>query len=95
MDTHLPQDPNLISFEAAFAHLETILEKMNSGKISLDESLKLYEEADQLIAICNKRLNEAERKIDILVKNRQGELVLEQDEKPTTQEYTREYVPAK
>ncbi len=76
-----------ISFETALSRLEEILERMNGGTISLDESLKLYEEADQLIAICNKRLNEAERKIEILVKNRSGELALSNDDKPLTQDY--------
>ncbi|WP_068469175.1 exodeoxyribonuclease VII small subunit [Candidatus Protochlamydia phocaeensis] len=87
MNNDTLQDLNTISFEAALARLETILERMNSGTISLDESLKLYEEADQLIAICNKRLNEAERKIEILVKNRSGELMLGSDDKPLTQDY--------
>ncbi len=81
------QDPSIISFEVAFARLEEILERMNSGAVSLDESLKLYEEADQLIAICSKRLNEAERRIEILVKNRNGELSLGPDDKPIIQEY--------
>jgi exodeoxyribonuclease VII small subunit len=76
-----------ISFEAAFARLEQILERMNSGTISLDESLKFYEEADQLITVCNKRLNEAERKIEVLVKNRNGEITCGADEKPLTQDY--------
>ncbi|MDF2577718.1 MAG: xseB [Chlamydiales bacterium] len=78
------EQPN---FEVALARLEQILEKMNSGSIALDESLKLYEEADQLIALCNTRLNEAEQKVEILVKNRQGELALNQDSKPVTQEF--------
>ncbi len=73
-------------FEAAFARLEAILEKMNSGTISLDESLKLYEEADALINICSKRLNDAERKIEVLIKNRSGDLALAND-KPTTQDF--------
>jgi exodeoxyribonuclease VII small subunit len=81
------QDPSSISFEDAFARLEEILEKMNSGTISLDESLKLYEEADQLIALCNKRLNEAERKIEVLVKNRSGELIMGNDDKPLLEDY--------
>ena len=76
-----------ISFEAAFARLEEILERMNTGSISLDDSIKLYEEADKLIVTCNKRLNEAERKIEVLVKNRNGELVLGSDEKPVTQDF--------
>lgn len=76
-----------ISFEAAFARLEEILEKMNSGAISLDESLKLYEEADKLIVTCQKRLTDAERKIEMLVKNRNGEVTLGPDQKPMTQEF--------
>lgn len=76
-----------LSFEAAFARLEEILEKMNSGSISLDESLKLYEEADKLIIMCQKRLTDAERKIETLVKNRNGEVVLGADQKPITQDF--------
>lgn len=76
-----------LSFEAAFARLEEILERLNAGTISLDDSLKLYEEADKLIATCNKRLNEAERKIEILVKNRNGELTFGNDDRPLTQDY--------
>jgi exodeoxyribonuclease VII small subunit len=76
-----------ISFESAYARLEEILETMNSGKISLEESLKLYEEADRLIAWSSKRLNEAEKKIEMLVKNREGELVLDEKGRPLTQEF--------
>lgn len=83
------QDPQQnINFESAFARLEQILEKMNSGNVSLDESLKLYEEADALISMCSKRLNDAERKIEILIKNRSGELSLGNDQKPLSQNYS-------
>lgn len=78
------------SFEQAFARLETILEQMNSGKASLDDSLKLYEEADNLISSCNKRLNEAETKIEMLIKNRNGEVALNEQGQPLTQPFTRE-----
>jgi exodeoxyribonuclease VII small subunit len=89
VSTNLNQNQESVplSFEAAFARLEEILEQLNTGTISLDESLQLYEEADQLIAICNKRLNDAERKIEMLVKNRNGELTLGNDEKPLTHDY--------
>jgi exodeoxyribonuclease VII small subunit len=82
------QEVKELSFENAFARLEEILEKMNSGSISLDESLKLYEEADHLITICNKRLNDAERKIEILVKNRSGEVMIASDQKPVVKDFT-------
>lgn len=83
--TQSPQDLSPPSFEAALARLEVILEKMNSGTVSLDESLSLYEEADKLIVVCQRRLTDAERKIEILVKNRNTELALSPDGKPLTQ----------
>lgn len=76
-----------LSFEDAFSRLEHILEALNSGSISLDESLKLYEEADKLITLCSKRITDAERKIEMLVKNRSGDLILGSNQQPTTQEY--------
>ncbi len=76
-----------LSFEAAYARLEEILEKMNSGKVSLEDSLKLYEEADRLIGWCGKRLTEAEKKIEILVKNRDAELHLGEQGRPQTQPF--------
>ncbi|MCE2983058.1 MAG: exodeoxyribonuclease VII small subunit [Parachlamydia sp.] len=76
---------NTPKFETALQRLEEILERMNGGTISLEESLKLYEEADQLLALCNKQLNEAEQKIEILVKNRNGELLLGNDGQPLVQ----------
>ena len=67
---------NTLSFEAAYKRLEEILEKLSNEHISLEESLKIYEEADQLIVMCNKQLSEAEQKVQTLVKGRSQELVL-------------------
>lgn len=77
-----------ISFEDAFTRLEKILEQINSGAVSLEDSLALYEEADALIISCNKKLTEAEKKVEILIKNRQGELTMNSDNKPATQEFS-------
>lgn len=85
-ETDTPQPD--ITFEAAFARLEEILEKMNSNTVSLDTSLALYEEADKLITLCSKRLNDAERKVEILIKNRHGDVQMGVDQKPQTQDYT-------
>jgi exodeoxyribonuclease VII small subunit len=85
-----PQNSDFSSeqtFESAFTRLEEILERMNSETISLDDSLKLYEEADKLIAMCSKRLTDAERKIEILIKNRNGDLTLGSDKKPIVQDF--------
>jgi exodeoxyribonuclease VII small subunit len=76
-----------LSFEAAYARLEEILEKMNSGKVSLEDSLRLYEEADRLTNWCSKRLTEAEKKIEILVKNRDGDLALDEQGRPQSQPF--------
>lgn len=81
------QNSKELSFEEGFARLEEILEKMNSGNVSLDESLKLYEEADKLITTCSKKLNEAERRIEVLIKNRNGELAMGSNQQPLTQEF--------
>jgi exodeoxyribonuclease VII small subunit len=81
---------NESNFETAFARLEQILERMNSGEASLDESLALYEEANQLIIACNKRLSQAEKRVEVLMKNRNGELALGADQKPATQDFSAE-----
>jgi len=71
------------SFEKAFERLEQILEKMNGGKTPLEESLKLFEEAEALIQTCSGRLTSAEQKIEKLIKNK-SELVLDAQQNPTT-----------
>ncbi len=74
-------------FETAFARLEEILEKMNSGQTSLDAAILLYEEADKLIHLCQQRLSDAERKIELLTKKRSGELATDDENKPILQEF--------
>lgn len=76
------------TFESAFERLEEIVEKMNQETITLDDSLKLYEEGDALIQFCQKKLQDAETKIETLIKNREGELVLGDDKKPAVQEFS-------
>ena len=75
------------SFEASYKRLEEILEKMQEGAIPLEESLKLYEEADRLIGSCEKLLLSAEERIETLMKNRAGELSLTAEGKPQTQPF--------
>jgi len=75
-----------ISFEKAFERLDEILQKMNEGKVSLDSSLKLFEEANFLIKTCNKKLQTAERKIEILIKDRNSNLEIE-NESPKTKDF--------
>ncbi len=64
-------------FEAALARLEEIVTELESGDVSLEQSLKLFEEGARLARICNKRLEEAERKVEILLKDKDGNLKAE------------------
>lgn len=75
------------NFERSFSRLEEILEKMNTGNLSLDDSLKLYEEADGLIIGCGKKLNAAEARIEMLIKKRDGELSLNEAGSPQTVQF--------
>ena len=63
-------------FEDALNRLEEIVQKMEAGDLSLDESLKAFEEGIKLVRICSKKLEDAERRIDMLMKNEQGDLDL-------------------
>ena len=83
----MTQETN-ITFETAYSRLEEILQKMNSGKTSLEESLSLYEEADKLISHCNSKLNQAEKKIEMLIKNRDGDLSISEDGTPKKEEFS-------
>lgn len=75
-------DEQTQSFEKAFERLDLILKQLNEGKISLDESLKLFEEADGLITKCATKLSSAEQKIEKLIKNRNNELLLDESSSP-------------
>ena len=61
-------------FEAALARLEDIVTQLETGDLALEQSLKLFEEGVKLSRICNTRLEEAERKVEILLKDRSGNL---------------------
>ena len=76
------------SFEDAYARLETILEELNSGEVSLEKSLKLYEEADRLIAHCSQKLSNAEQKIQTLIKNREGQVAMNDAAEPKLEAFS-------
>jgi len=58
-----------ISFEQALAELETLVERMESGELSLEESLASFEKGVALTRSCQKALSEAEQKVRILTDN--------------------------
>lgn len=53
-----------LDFETALERLETIVQKLEDDSISLDESIKLYEEGIELSKLCTKTLEEAELRIE-------------------------------
>jgi exodeoxyribonuclease VII small subunit len=74
------------NFEVALAELEGIVKKLSSGELSLEESIKLFERGVVLSKYCNKKLEEAESKIRILVKDQKGEIQLEDFDVPDSNE---------
>ena len=65
-------DPTINDFEAALAELDTIVKKLEDGDLPLEQSLQLFERGVQLSRFCHARLEEAERRIEIL--NERGQL---------------------
>ena len=56
------------SFEQALARLETLVKEMEGGALSLDRMMACFEEGSRLVKVCETKLNEVEKKIEILVK---------------------------
>jgi exodeoxyribonuclease VII small subunit len=79
-------DTSIKDFEAAIAELDSIVKKLEEGDMPLEQSLALYERGVQLSRFCHARLEEAERRIEIL--NERGEL------KPAPASLTAEADPA-
>ena len=65
-------DPTIRDFESAIAELEKIVKTLEEGDLPLEKSLELYERGVQLSRFCHTRLEEAERRIEIL--NDRGEV---------------------
>ena len=61
-----------ISFEEALLSLEDEVRKLDSGNLSLDEALTSFEEAVKLVKLCNKKINEAEQKVKMLIEADDG-----------------------
>lgn len=62
-------------FEDAFQKLESIVKKLEDGNLGLEESLKIFEEGVRLSRFCSKKLDEAEKKVEVLLKDSDGRLV--------------------
>ncbi|MEW6209014.1 MAG: exodeoxyribonuclease VII small subunit [Acidobacteriota bacterium] len=60
------------NFEASLAELERIVAQLEAGDLPLEQSLELFERGVRLSRECQKRLDEAERKVETLLKNEDG-----------------------
>lgn len=66
-----------LTFEASLKELEKIVRRLEDGDASLEDSLKLFEDGVRLARECQERLNQAERRIEILLKDENGNPNLE------------------
>ena len=64
------------SYEAALEDIERIVEQLESGDLSLEDSLAIFEKGVGLTKYCYQKLDEVEKKIEILTKDREGKLQL-------------------
>ncbi len=72
------------TFEQALAELEQIVQKLEKGELPLEESLRLYEEGIRLSRLCHGKLEEAEGRIEVLLKDSRGEPARDQQGRPLT-----------
>lgn len=63
-----------MKFEEAMTKLEGEVRKLESGNMTLDESIEAFEEAVKLIAVCNKQLDNAERRVRLLTEASDGSI---------------------
>jgi len=68
---------NGLTFEQAIQRLEKIVADMEGAELPLEDVLKKYEEGTRLVRFCNQKLEEAEKKIEVLTKKSDGTVALE------------------
>ena len=69
--------PRKGDFERSLARLEEVVKRLESPELSLDEAMKLFEEGVKLSRECQKQLEEAEGRVEILLKKADGKIVPE------------------
>ena len=69
-------EPQVKSFETSLEALEEIVHKLEQGDLALEESLVLFEQGIRLSRECQERLSQAERRIELLLRDQQGRPVV-------------------
>jgi exodeoxyribonuclease VII small subunit len=77
-------------FEDALKRLEEIVGRLEKGELALEESLALYEEGIKLSRLCHTKLEEAEAKIELLMKDAKGALVADAAGQPRSTPFKEE-----
>ena len=72
------------TFEQALQQLEQVVQKLEKGELPLEESLRLYEDGIRLSRLCHGKLEEAEGRIETLLKDARGEPALDAQGRPRT-----------
>jgi exodeoxyribonuclease VII small subunit len=75
-----PKKPEAVKkpdFERSLARLEEVVRRLESPQLSLDEAMKLFEEGVELSRECQKQLEEAEGRVEILLKKADGKMAAE------------------
>ena len=70
-------EPEVLNFEAALSRLEAVVSRLESGELTLAESLRTFEEGISLSRQCAERLDAAEARIEVLIRTADGELATE------------------
>ncbi len=74
------------TFEMSLKELEKIVRRLENGDLALEESLKLFEDGVKLARECQERLNQAERRIEVLLKDENGNPALQPIDKEDVSE---------
>jgi exodeoxyribonuclease VII small subunit len=64
------------NFETALEDLEQVVEQLESGDLALEDSLAAFETGVGLAKFCNQKLNDVEKKVELLIKDKEGKLQL-------------------
>lgn len=78
-----------MKFEEALKKLEKIVEDLEDGNLTLDDSLEKYEEGIKLSKMCAKKLEAAKKKVEILLKSEDGSVELKPFDEKTAQKTDR------
>jgi exodeoxyribonuclease VII small subunit len=72
-----PEPGKKQDFERSLARLEEVVRRLENANLSLDDAMKLFEEGVELSRVCQKQLEEAEGRVEILLKKADGKLAAE------------------